>query len=97
MYRYQGNTGRSQWVPEPSGGGRQPRPTGQPAPQGKPGKGEKMPPPWNFGSGIQHILSGVFSDGFEMEDALLLLILFLLYKESGDKELLVIMGAMFLL
>ncbi|MEE0203912.1 MAG: hypothetical protein UEE32_01075 [Oscillospiraceae bacterium] len=56
-----------------------------------------MPPPWNFGSGIQHILSGVFSDGFEMEDALLLLILFLLYKESGDKELLVIMGAMFLL
>lgn len=56
-----------------------------------------MPPPWNFGSGIQHILSSVFSDGFEMEDALLLLILFLLYKESGDKELLVIMGAMFLL
>lgn len=47
----------------------------------------------NLGS----LLSGVFPDGFEMEDALLLLVLFLMYKETGDKELLIIMGAMFLL
>jgi len=58
---------------------------------------EKMPPPFTLGSGLSNILSGVFSDGFEMEDALLLLILFLMYRESGDKELLIIMGAMFLL
>jgi len=43
------------------------------------------------------LLSGVFPDGFEMEDALLLLVLFLMYKETGDKEMLIIMGAMFLL
>ena len=47
----------------------------------------------NLGS----LLSGVFPDGFEMEDALLLLVLFLMYKETGDKDLLIIMGAMFLL
>ena len=33
----------------------------------------------------------------ETEDLLLLLILYLMYRESGDKELLIIMGAMFLL
>ena len=43
------------------------------------------------------ILTKVFPDGFEMEDALLLLVLFLMYKETGDKDLLIIMGAMFLL
>lgn len=33
----------------------------------------------------------------ETEDLLLLLILYLLYRESGDEELLIMMGAMFLL
>jgi len=33
----------------------------------------------------------------ETEDIILLLILYLLYRESGDSELLIIMGAMFLL
>lgn len=33
----------------------------------------------------------------ESEDLILLLILYLMYKESGDTELLIIMGAMFLL
>lgn len=33
----------------------------------------------------------------ETEDIILLLILYLMYRESGDKELLIIMGAMFLL
>lgn len=53
-----------------------------------------------FGS-IQDALSGilpkVLPDGLETEDLLLLLILYLMYKESGDKELLIILGAMFLL
>ena len=34
---------------------------------------------------------------FETEDLLLVRILYLLYRESGDEELLVILGAMFLL
>ncbi len=33
----------------------------------------------------------------ETEDLLLILILYLMYRESGDKELLLIMGAMYLL
>lgn len=33
----------------------------------------------------------------ETEDFILLLILYLMYRESGDSELLIIMGAMFLL
>ena len=33
----------------------------------------------------------------ETEDLLLILILYLVYRESGDKELLIIMGAMYLL
>ena len=33
----------------------------------------------------------------ETDDIILLLILYLLYRESGDSELLIIMGAMFLL
>ena len=32
----------------------------------------------------------------ETEDLLLILILYLMYRESGDKELLIIMGAMYL-
>ena len=56
-----------------------------------------MPPPLDLGSGLGSILSGVLPDGFEMEDLLLLLVLFLLYRETGDKELLIMMGAMFLL
>ena len=35
--------------------------------------------------------------GLETEDIILLLILYLMYRESGDSELLMIMGAMFLL
>ena len=33
----------------------------------------------------------------ETEDIILLLILYLMYRESGDSELLMIMGGMFLL
>lgn len=103
MYRYQGNTGQYVWVPdgEPpetaappiSGAGPEVRRQGPDRPPPE----RKKPLPWEPGSGLSNILSGVFPDGFEMEDALLLLILFLLYRESGDKELLIIMGAMFLL
>ena len=33
---------------------------------------------------------------FETDDLLMALILYLMYRESGDKELLVMLGAMFL-
>lgn len=55
------------------------------------------PPPNQFGSGLQNILSNIFAQGFEVEDLLLFAVLFLMYQETKDKELLIIMGGMFLL
>lgn len=52
------------------------------------------------GGGLMEKLSGLLNFGgeeFETEDIILLMILYLMYRESGDSELLVIMGAMFLL
>ena len=95
MRRYDGNTGRYIHIPD-----EQPNPPRResvpPPPEKLPPK-EKMPPPKSFGSGIQNILSNVFAQGFETEDLLLFAVLFLMYRESGDKELLIIMGGMFLL
>lgn len=57
-------------------------------------------------SGILEKLSGLIPGGtsplsqlagLETEDVILLLILYLMYRESGDSELLMIMGAMFLM
>jgi hypothetical protein len=69
---------------------------------------EKRPPPVKGGlgslfqlDGLQEKLSGllsqVLSDGLETEDLILMLVLYLMYRESGDTELLIILGAMFLL
>lgn len=112
MYRYQGNTGRYVWVPDTPAQSPVSRPAmARPGPNPMPGrstgrgrnsgrqetgKPEKSPL-HDLGGSLSNILSGVFPDGFEMEDALLLLVLFLMYKETGDKDLLIIMGAMFLL
>lgn len=52
------------------------------------------------GGGLMEKLSGLLNIGgqeFETEDLILLMILYLMYRESGDSELLIIMGAMFLL
>lgn len=52
------------------------------------------------GGGLMEKLSGLLNIGseeFETEDIILLMILYLMYRESGDSELLIIMGAMFLL
>lgn len=92
MRRYDGNTGRYIHIPDP-----QPRresPPQPPPPQSEP---QKTPPPKSFGSGIQSFLSNLFAQGFETEDLLLFAVLFLMYRETGDKELLIIMGGMFLL
>ena len=88
MYkRYQGNSGRIEWIEEPQ----QPNmPVFSPPPQ----------PPASRPGGLTALLSRFLPggrEGPETEDLLLLLILYLLYRESGDKELLIMMGAMFLL
>ena len=98
MRRYDGNSGRYIHIPDE----RKEHPRQQPSPV-RPKEPEpqippmKMPLSKSFGSGLQGILSNVFAQGFDTEDLLLFAVLFLMYRESGDKELLIIMGGMFLL
>lgn len=100
--RYQGNSGRLTHYPEPE------RP-GRPAPQ-KPASPASQKPapsaPPRPQPGPQGLLGGLENLGralperigeLETEDIILLLILYLMYRESGDSDLLIIMGAMFLL
>ncbi len=88
MYkRYQGNSGRMTRVdeeprrPAPS----EPRPAPPPRPPRRPG--------------LPELLGGLLPGGeaWDTEDLILLLILYLMYRESGDSDLLVILGAMFLM
>lgn len=107
MRRYDGNTGRYIHVPDeviPSQNSdrreHSPQeatpPREAPAPE-LPRYKKATPPPNQLGSGLQNILSNIFAQGFEVEDLLLFAVLFLMYQETKDKELLIIMGGMFLL
>lgn len=91
--RYEGNTGRFTRMPEPQD--LPPPPPGPRPPPIRPVPGPRPPrhPPE---LDLRRLLPGIGAE-LETEDLLLLLILYLLYRESGDQELLVIMGAMFLL
>lgn len=91
MYkRYQGNSGRMEWVEEHAA---PPPPFPAAAPPPFP------PPPERPGflSGLLGRFLPGLREGLETEDLLLLLILYLLYRESGDTELLILLGAMLLL
>lgn len=84
--------------------------TAPPPPHGRnqspPASPPQKPQSGLFGGGIQGIFSQLGKllpggagkmDALETEDIILLLILYLMYRESGDSELLMMMGAMFLL
>ena len=84
--RYEGNTGRVIRMPE-ADDLRPPPPLFSPPPPPPPPRPAPMDP-------LSRLLSG-FGE-LESGDLLMLLILFLLYRESGDTELLLIMAAAFL-
>ena len=106
MYnRYQGNTGRVvRMNDEPNQ-----RPSARPGqrretPRDSPSRAQ----PVTAVSGLLEQFGKLLPDSFrkllpdafgelETEDIILLLVLYLMYRESGDSELLIIMGAMFLL
>ena len=98
MYnRYQGNTGRVERMnDEPNQ-----RPSARPGqrretPRDSPSRAQ----PVTAVSGLLEQFGKLLPDAFgelETEDIILLLVLYLMYRESGDSELLIIMGAMFLL
>lgn len=104
MYnRYQGNSGKYVRVQE----NHNPRPRNLPeVPETKSPRRENTGPapaspvplrlPSFLSGNIGKLITGSIG-GLETEDIILLLILYLMYRESGDSELLIMMGAMFLL
>lgn len=60
------------------------------------GKRQERPPRPNEGltQRLMPLLKKLEAIDLETEDLLLLLILYLMYRESGEKELLIMMGAM---
>ena len=98
--RYQGNSGRVERFPESGEERRAPPreqiPRRQPPPV-RPKPSEPAPGGLLNGLGdIGRLLPDKIGE-LETDDVILLLILYLMYRESGDSELLIIMGAMFLL
>ena len=95
--KYRGNSGRVEWVGAPEG----PPPVQSPPsppPQIQPSAAPAPPPP--LPGGWEQLLAQRLLQPLrelEAEDLLLALILYLLYRESGDTELLLILGIMLFL
>lgn len=96
--RYHGNSGRVTRVDERpvASSSASPQPIHLSAPLPAPSYNSKPKPLPLLGGSLSELLPKSFGQ-LETEDIILLLILYLMYRESGDKELLIIMGAMFLL
>lgn len=96
--RYQGNSGRLTRIPERPEE-RRPPVQASPPPAARPGPMPRQSPPQGMLGGLEDLsrLLPARIGELETEDLILLLILYLMYRESGDSELLIIMGAMFLL
>ena len=91
--RYYGNTGRVQRIAE------QPIPPEREKPQTEQKK--QIPLPKQSGNGIgcsfNRIMERLSCSRLDQQDILLLMILFLLYRETGDREFLITMIAFFVL
>jgi len=95
MYnRYQGNTGRVERVTDAEKASSPP--PQRPVP---PGPGEKRPPGTLAGLGgeLSRLLRKVTRFEPETEDLMLAVLLYLLYRESGDEEFLLMLAGVLLL
>ena len=94
MNHYNAQSGQRRYRPESENPPRQssPLPPQEPAPP--PPKAKTPPGPLReLGRGLDGILSRLDPGRLETEDLLVLAVLWLLYRESGDRELLIAMGA----
>lgn len=94
--RYQGNSGRYDWVEPPPGRAPAPPPIEHPAP---PPIEHPAQPPADHAApsgplGLQ-LLPKLLGE-LETEDFILLLLCWLLYRESGDSDWLIVLGALIL-
>ena len=90
--RWQGNSGRGVRVPTPGDEG--PKSPPPPMPPPPPPSGFRPPPPGLpfSGESLEGLLSRLDPGRLEREDWLVLGILWLLYRLSGDSELLIALG-----
>ncbi|MGX8692292.1 MAG: hypothetical protein ACSW8E_00860 [Clostridia bacterium] len=86
--RWQGNSGSFSWVEPPRGRPEAPPPPPPPAPPA----GDGAPPPGPLGLQLLPRLLGEL----ETEDFILLLLCWLLYRESGDSDWLIVLAALIL-
>lgn len=93
MKRYNGNTGRVERIPEP-----EPLMSVS-SPANSSGVAYYAKPPSQSGifGGLGGLLSKFSISSLEIEDLILIAVLYLLYRESGDIEFLLIAGAMLFL
>ncbi len=97
MNRYNGNTGRYVHIPEHGSAVFHP-PAETRTPAGGQGLGAgKTPSQSGILGGLGNILSKISRPNIEMEDLILVGVFYLLYRESGDIEFLLIAGAMLFL
>lgn len=97
--RYQGNSGRMTRYEENSEAQSSIQPQQiQPLPANPvpPKMPQRAQSPFAQLEGLSRMLPEKIGE-LESEDIILILILYLMYRESGDSDLLIIMGAMFLL
>ena len=90
MNRYYGNTGRHEHVPE-AAQPPVPPPMPEKPPQPHPGRGGRS------SMDLSKLLQRFSLSNLEQEDLLLLLVVYLLYRESGDTELLITLAALLFL
>lgn len=83
--RYQGNSGRYDWVPPPE---MPPAPERRPPPAGPPRRPPARPPGFSL---LPKLLGEL-----ETEDLILMLLCYLLYRDSGESDWLIALGAMLL-
>lgn len=68
----------------------------QPEAVSAPTEPEKRHMPTQLPFSLGGVLKKIETAGLETDDLLLALVLFLMYRESGDKDLLIMLGAMLL-
>ena len=102
--RYLGNSGRFDWVEPPRGRESAPPPPPPPPEHAEPPIEHPAPPPVHAEGGEHAASSGPLGlqllpkllGELETEDFILLLLCWLLYRESGDSDWLIVLGALIL-
>lgn len=92
--RYQGNSGRVQRVEEPQGASAPPRPV---PPRPGPGEGRPPGPVSGLSGELGRLLGRLSPMNLETEDLLLIAVLYLLYRDSGDEDFLFMIGGLLFL